>query len=207
MNLKEAFRYQNFLDAMMERAQDSVSTGEHAYQVTKKHLKKAANPNAEDLIETVEPIEPFVPNDDTIRFMLWLTEERGRLTTAIDNTKKALDCDIDAAIEQNKFRQRAANGIKSMLYHKPTKGKEIGTDYMINGEGNQVPYKYTIEVERQEAFDRERAKDVVRNLLAEADAISTLIDSTMINSEVEYETGLNPSDEYDDVLAWFLANS
>ena len=40
MNLKESFRYLNFLDKMLESARMSVNDPSHCLKTTKTHLKK-----------------------------------------------------------------------------------------------------------------------------------------------------------------------
>ena len=54
MNLKESFRYQNFLDMMMRAASASIQQRDHCLKVTKTHLRNKANPDASDVTETVE---------------------------------------------------------------------------------------------------------------------------------------------------------
>ena len=82
MNLKESFRYQNFLDMMMRAASASIQQRDHCLKVTKTHLRSKANPDASDVTETVEG-EVFFANDDVVAFMAWLVKEREKLTTAI----------------------------------------------------------------------------------------------------------------------------
>lgn len=90
MNLKEAFRYQNFLDKMMSAAEYSICVRDHALVTTKVHNKTKSDPEATDITETVE-VEPFFPNDDVIFFMQWLIIEREKLTKAIVDAKAAAD--------------------------------------------------------------------------------------------------------------------
>ena len=71
MNLKESFRYQNFLDGLLEAAINSITTREHCLTTTKNHLRSKANPDAEDTTEIVE-VEPFHGNDDVLRFLQWI---------------------------------------------------------------------------------------------------------------------------------------
>ena len=89
MNLKESFRYQNFLDKLMRAACCSIQESEHALKITKVHNKTKANPDATDLSEVVE-VADFAPNDDVIRFMQWLITEREKLTKAISSAKVAV---------------------------------------------------------------------------------------------------------------------
>lgn len=204
MNLKESFRYQNFLENMMGAAASSICDRDHAFTVTKNHLRNKANSDASDMMETVDFGE-FHSNDDVLNFMLRLVEERNKLTTAIGKAKASIGFDLDAAVETNKFRQTLAQRARGMLRFTASKRVERGTDYKFNVEGNQTQYFYDIEVESKEAFDRNRAKAMVREIMQEADKASAEIDSAMINTVVEYQPPFNVNDSFEDVMAEFLA--
>lgn len=203
MNLKESFRYQNFLEEMMCSACASIQTPNHCLKVAKTHLRNKVNPDAQDIIETVE-VEPFFANDDVISFMTWLVAEREKLTTAINAAKASVDFDIDAAIETNKFRQRVNSSIKSMIRHTPTKSIESGRDYKFNVEGNQMPYVYEIEVISEEAYNKAGAKTLMRGMISRADEVSAAIDAAMINTKVDYEPVFDVNETFDDVMTDFL---
>lgn len=203
MNLKESFRYQNFLESMMGYAGSSLTDREHSLTITRNHLRNKANAEAENLQEDVDFGE-FYKNDDVLGFMLTLVEERNKLTNAISVAKASIGFDLDAAVETNKFRQTVAQRVKGMLRYTASKKIERGTDYKFNVEGNQTQYYYDIEVETKEAFDREGAKAVVRNIMSEADRISAEIDSAMINTTVDYNPPFNVNDSFEDVMAEYL---
>lgn len=204
MNLKESFRYQNFLDMMMRAASASIQQRDHCLKVTKTHLRSKANPDASDVTETVEG-EVFFANDDVVAFMAWLVKEREKLTTAIGAAKASIGFDIDAAIETNKFRQTVNGSIKNMLRYTPTKRVEQGRDYKFNVEGNQTPYIYEIEVVSEEAYDKTGAKTLMREMISKADEVSAAIDAAMINTKVDYEPVFDVNETFDDVMTDFLA--
>ncbi len=203
MNLKESFRYQNFLDTLLRGATSSVQNREHCLKVTKTHLRNKANPDAADVVETVET-DVFFANDDVIAFMKWLVEERQKLTTAIGAAKAKLGFDLDAAIETNKFRQSVNGAIKGMLRYIPTKRVEQGRDYKFNVEGNQTAYYYDIEVVTEEAYDKDGAKTLMRSLITDADKVSAEIDAALINTVVDYEPVFDVNETFDDVMDDFL---
>lgn len=204
MNLKESFRYQNFLDMMMRAASASIQQRDHCLKVTKTHLRSKANPDASDVTETVEG-EVFFANDDVVAFMAWLVKEREKLTTAIGAAKASIGFDIDAAIETNKFRQTVNGSIKNMLRYTPTKRVEQGRDYKFNVEGNQTPYIYEIEVVSEEAYDKTGAKTLMREMISKADEVSAAIDAAMINTKVDYEPVFDVNETFDDVMTDFIA--
>lgn len=204
MNLKESFRYQNFLESMMGFAGNSITDREHSLAVTKKHLRNKTNNEAEDMNEIVDFGE-FHKNDDVLKFMLFLVNEREKLTTAIGKAKSSIGFDLDAAVETNKFRQTLVQRTKTMLRYTSSKKVERGTDYKFNAEGNQNQYFYDIEVESTEAFNRESAKCVMKEIATKADETSAKIDSAMINTQVEYIPPFNVNDSFEDVMEIFLA--
>lgn len=202
MNLKEAFRYQNFLSSLMSSARASIMLEDHCLRTTKRHLIKESNPDAEDKEEVVEN-EDFVPNDTVLRFMKWIIDERYKLTRAIGQAKATAGIDIDADLETNKIRQMACESIKRMLQFTATKKNETGKAYKFNAEGNQSPYFYTIEVETTEAFDRGKAKELMYEIIAESDKKSSEIDSALINTVVDYEPVYSVNMSYEDIVRRF----
>lgn len=205
MNLKESFRYQNFLGSLLSGAASSLTDIQHSLRTTKTHLRSKVNNEAVDVIEEVD-VGEFYKNDDVMYFMLYIIEEREKLTTAISRAKASVGFDLDAAVETNKFRQSVVRNINAMLRYKSTKRTERGTDYKFNAEGNQMPYYYDIEVVTSENFDRDRAKATVRDIITKADEVSAAIDAALINTQVEYEAPFNVNDSFDDAMAAFFAN-
>ena len=175
MNLKEAFRYQNFMSRLMENARWSLRAKEHAFETTKKHMKNKADPSSEDFEEVVA-VEPFAPDDVVIDFMVWLIGEREKLGKAITEAK-ARTMDIDSMIAANKFKQVTLNSIKEVLALKPTTRIESGRGYKFNNDGVQQPYYYDIEVTQKELFDRDKAKRLAKLIAADSDTVSSEIDS------------------------------
>lgn len=203
MNLKEAFRYQTFLDSLMHQAIMSVQSREHCLVVTKTHLRSKVNAEAEDFTEQVE-VDEFFKNDDVISFMEFLIGEKAALTIAIDKAKASIEFDIDAATAQNKFRQMMHNSLKYMIGYAPAKKIERGVGYKFNVEGNQTEYRYDVEVSSEEAYDKNRAKSVMRRVISDADEISTKIDAAKINTIVEYEPPFNVNESFNDVMTAFI---
>ena len=91
------------------------------------------------------------------------------------------------------------------MRHIPRKTVEQGRDYKFNVEGNQTAYYYDIEVESVEAYDKDAAKDLMRDMIATADTNSTLIDAALINTTVDYKPKFDVNDSFEDVMDSFLA--
>lgn len=199
MNLKEAFRYQNFLDSTMRTATSQISLTYRALKVTKKHLKSKANPDAKDDVEEVVNEDSY-SNDELIELIKMLVDEKKDVSEAIGKAKAAADIDIDAAIEANKFRQQAASAIRTMLSVKESVTTEQGRDYKFNVEGNQTPYYYEIEVSKSEAFDRVGAKATMRTLIDDSDRVSTSVDSILINTQIDFKPRFDVNDSFEDIV-------
>lgn len=204
MNLKESFRYQRFLDGLMQNAQSSIIDRSHALTVTKTHLRSKANPDAEDKTEEID-VGEFHANDDVISFMQFLIEQKDALSCAIGKAKASCGFDIDAAVETNKYRQNLRNAVTAMLHNTASKRTERGSDYKFNVEGNQTPYTYDVEVEYTEAFNREGAKLVVKAVISKADEVSREIDMALINTTVEYDAPFDVNDSFDDAMLTHLS--
>lgn len=205
MNLKESFRYQKFLDNMMSLDAESINAYDHCLKTTRTHLMNKANPDAENRVEEVESERPFYPNDDVIRFMEWLVAEKQVLSNAIGDAKAHAGFDIDAAIEANKFRQRANNAIRNMLRRNGSKKIERGQSWKFNNEGVQSVYYYDVEVETVEAFSRDKSRNVMREMIREADQVSANIDAALINTIVDYEPVYDVNESFEDVMAEFVS--
>lgn len=209
MNLKEAFRYQRFLDGIMRAASSKMNESSQCLKTVKYHKRHDANPDAEDMTETVEREYPY-NNDNIIALMEQLIWEREMLSQEISKAKQRAEdsfgLNIDTAIETNKFRQTMSSGIKRMLHFSPATHIERGTGYKFNNDGNQAPYYYEIEVATVDDYDRIRAKQTMFDVISRADRVSSEIDSAMINSEVYYFPKWNVNATFDDVLAQFVTS-
>lgn len=204
MNLKEAFRYQNFLDGIMRSASMSIQMRDHCLGTLRKHKCSSANPDAEDFDEIVKTEEEFFGNDDVIKLMVVLVEEKKKLTEAIGIAKASIGFDIDAAIATNKCRQELNSAIKMMMRFKPSNRVETAIGHKFNVEGNQVEYKYDVEVTSTEAYNKEEAKRVMKSIISESDNTSANIDAAKINTMVEYTPIFDVNDTFEDVMRAFL---
>lgn len=205
MNLKEAFRYQKFLDSMMSAAETQMCRADNALVETRIHHIHDVNPDAEDRTEEVE-VEELIPIEALLRFMQFLIEQKTLLGRAITHAKNTCAFDLDAAIEANKYRQRVYQGLKRTLLTARRKRETIGTAYKFDVEGKQTAYQYQIEIVFQDRFDREATKKAARDLIAASDEMSQKIDAAMITTVVSYEAPFPVNDSFPDVLADFLSD-
>lgn len=204
MNLKEAFRYQKFLDTLMLEACSSIQNTAHAAKVVERHLRSSTNPEAQDSVEETES-EDFVKNDDAMLLISRLIFEKEKLSSAIANAKANRTFNIDVAVETNKFRQAAASAIRNMLRFKPNTKKTKGVDYKFDVNGTQVPYRYDVEIVSTDAFNRDYAKQMFNRLMTVSDTISSAVDDVVVNARVEYEPPFDVNSNFEDAVALLLA--
>ena len=203
MNLKEAFRYQNKLGALMDEAQSILGRDENITKVENTYLRKKVFDGAEN--ETVIDTPPTEFADritDIVRFLMALMEQREVLSKAIHAAKNALPIDMDSEVGLNAKRQEIARVLKRMS---DVRSSEVvinggGTGYRFNQEGNQVTYRCDVRRVTTINFDRK----VVRNLAAEvnrkADTVSAELDRCLVNSDVAYEAPFDVNDSFAEIF-------
>lgn len=204
MNLKEAFRYQNFLDRIFGAACISIEKRDHCLTQTRNHLYNKVNPDMENVKEEVKTEEDFFANDDVIQAMLFLIEEKEKLSIAINKAKESIDMDIDAAVSVNKYRQSLNKSVAFMMRLNPCTRIETGIAQKFNSTGDPVDYKYDVEVTSVEAYDRKAAKKIMKEVISEADKTSAAIDFVKVNTTVDYTPVFDVNDSFEDVMNTFL---
>lgn len=204
MNLKEAFRYQNFLDRIFGEACISIEKRDHCLTQTRNHLYNKVNPDMENVKEEVKTEEDFFANDDVIQAMLFLIEEKEKLSIAINKAKESIDMDIDAAVSVNKYRQLLNKSVAFMMRLNPCTRIETGIAQKFNSTGDPVDYKYDVEVTSVEAYDRKAAKKIMKEVISEADKTSAAIDFVKVNTTVDYTPVFDVNDSFEDVMNTFL---
>lgn len=204
MNLKEAFRYQNFLDRIFGAACVSIEKRDHCLTQTRNHLYNKVNPDMENVKEEVKTEEDFFANDDVIQAMLFLIEEKEKLSIAINKAKESIDMDIDAAVSVNKYRQLLNKSVAFMMRLNPCTRIETGIAQKFNSTGDPVDYKYDVEVTSVESYDRKAAKKIMKKVISEADKTSAAIDFVKVNTTVDYTPVFDVNDSFEDVMNTFL---
>ena len=196
MNLKEAFRYQNFLSKMINNIANYLYQQDYCLKTTKTHLKNKSNPDAENMTE--EDNKELVASYEVIvSCVKKLIEEKKELTLAINNVKPQ---NYDAMIDSNKYKRMLADAMSTSLRFTQSVNTIQGSDYKFNAEGNQMPYKYDIEVKTEDRFDRAATKSIIRELFALADADSCSIDQMLVNTLVHYEPFVDVNASIEDVI-------
>ncbi len=189
MNLKEAFRYQNKLQSLLEEAQNILDCDSNVTKVANTYLRHKVMAEAEDeTVMDVPQTEYYEQITDIARFMLYLLEEKSRLFAAIRKAKDALDMDMDSEVSLNTARQSVARTFKRMndLRSSEQMLSGGGTGYRFNAEGNQISYCCDVKRVTTINYDRKVIRSALTKLNQQADETSNRIDLCLVTSKVDY---------------------
>ena len=188
MNLKEAFQAQNKIEKLFDFVSGYLDDEKNLTTVTEKHFRsKAAEGQSDEKINIV--VDNKFPTDKVIDFFLMLVDERERLARAIHTAKNSMKFDLDTAVDANKKRHLAAETLRGLRQFQSSSliEKNAGVGYVFNKEGNQTTYRYDIERVKTIDFDRNRVRELIKKIQAEADKVSNEIDAALISTNVRYK--------------------
>ena len=204
MNLKEAFRYQNKLQRMMEEAEDILRRERNVVKVEQTALLHKVHPEAADETTLESPDTVYADQiTDIAVLLMFLLGERERLGRAIREAKRSMDMDFDGEISLNTRRQEIAAIFRNMaqLRSSETLLPGGGIGYKFNAEGNQVCYCCALKKVTTINFDRKKVRSYAAALRRRADQVSAELDRHMVNTEVDYEPPFDVNDTFAEVLA------
>ena len=207
MNLKEAFRYQNKLQRLMDEAQGILMRERNVVKVENTALLHKANPDAADETTMEEPDTEYADHITHIAMMLmYLLEQRRLLGYAIRDAKKGLELDFDGEVSLNGKRQELANVFRRMgeIRSSETLLPGAGIGYKFNAEGNQVSYRCDLKKVTTINFDRTKVRSFASALSQAADRTSAQLDASLVNTQVAYEPPFDVNESFADVLQWFI---
>ena len=167
-------------------------------------MRGEVNPSAAN--ETVllhEEREIPRPAREAIGLLLLVYKEKVAVSEAIHGALARMPAGMNAMIEANRVRKQASEALELLLrYGKPKRIVTQGSGYMLNAEGNQVPYRYDIRVEREPDFDPETIRLERKRLLEEAARASAEIERLMLDTQVWHE----PAFDVNEAPAFILEN-
>ena len=199
MNLRESFQYMNFLDGKLEEIEWKLRDTKNVVTIKETHMKSASNPNFQDEDKVIEPDIEFEAVQ-LIDFMDVIMKEKAELSKAIHEAKNKAEVNLDHAISLNKAKQKQAIILKRLIDLKTKEEERRETAYMINNEGNQVPFYYPVKRVATINYDRNKVKTRYKAIKKECDEMSTLIDKIQINTEVVFDPKWDVSDTLEDML-------
>ena len=199
MNLKEAFRFQNKLQSLMDEAERILADDRNITQVKVTALYKKAMPEQENET-TVEPApSEYADHIDAVAaFLLHLRGEREKLSRAIRATKERQEMDMDSEVSLNSTRQSLASFFRHMVDLRNSEKLLPGgaTGYRFNAEGNQVPFRCDAKRVVTIHYDRNRVRSYLKQLTEKSDRVSAQLDRCLINSQVDYDAPFDVNDSF-----------
>ena len=199
MNLKEAFRFQNKLQSLMDEAERILADDRNITQVKVTALYKKAMPEQENET-TVEPApSEYADHIDAVAaFLLHLLEEREKLSRAIRAAKERQEMDMDSEVSLNSTRQSLASFFRHMVDLRNSEKLLPGgaTGYRFNAEGNQVPFRCDAKRVVTIHYDRNRVRSYLKQLTEKSDQVSAQLDRCLINSQVDYDAPFDVNDSF-----------
>lgn len=202
MNLKESYRYANYLDNLLNAAYSYLQNKGFVTTTKQNHLRSKANSEAVDeVIEVQKPYDvDFTPNA-VINFAVKVIAEKELLANAIATAKAGTEINIDNAVALNKKKQGFVAVLNGIANIKPSEKTTQGTDYKFNQQdGNQIRYYYNIEETITIDFDRNDVKALIKKYSKECDDISAKLDAIAINTIVEHTQKYDINDTFEDLV-------
>ena len=201
MNLKEAFRFQNKLQSMMDEGQSILGSTANITKVQNTYLRKKVMTEAENETTIDAPATEYSEQITLVaEFLLHLLSEREKLSVAIFQAKAGLNlpAGLDGEVGLNSKRQEVAG-----LFHRMAglRSSEVlipngGTGYRFNNEGNQVSYRCDVKRVTTINFDRNKIRKMCANLSKKSDETSATLDAALVNTPVEYEAPFDVNETF-----------
>ena len=207
MNLKEAFRYQNRIELLMGEAKEVLGRERNVTKVENTTLRHKVNPDVEDETAVEEPETEYADQITEIAvFLMFLLDEREKLSRAIREAKKGMDMDFDGEVSLNAKRQHIADIFRRMSEIRCSERllPGMGVGYKFNAEGNQISYRCDLKKVTNINFDRTKVRSYATSLSKKADLVSAELDKSMVNTDVAYEAPFDVNDTFAEVLKWHI---
>lgn len=179
MVLKEAFRYQNYLDTILNNVMYYLESESNVMEIIEDHQRTKAWTEATDEKKSnVEDRKIQIPVDTIIAFAIDVYKEKEALSKKINSAKLQHCSTMDLDIFLNKTRQQILCTLKRMNSNRDKKYVKhgAGSGYCFNSEGNQVMYRYDIAYDSKASFKRKEVKKIISDLFGESNKVSNTID-------------------------------
>ena len=207
MNMKDAFRYSNKLQKLMEEAHNILSRERNVIRVEKTTLQSKVVAGAEDIVTYEVPETEYAEQITEVAGLLMvLLGEREKLSGAIRAAKQSMAINFDGEVSLNAQRQGIAATLRKM---NEIRNSEVtlaggGTGYKFNADGNQISFRCDLKRVTTINFDRNKTRAYANALSKKADQVSAELDKALVNTEVAYEPPFDVNDSFAEVLQWHL---
>ena len=201
MNLKESYRYANYIDDLISTAYTYLRNKGFVTTTVEEHLRKQSNPDVEN--ETIEVQKPFdvefLPND-VIDFVVKVIEEKEKLSDSIAKAKYTTEINIDNAISMNKKKQGFVSVLNGIADIKPSETKTTSKSYKFDINGEQKPYVYDVNRKTSIDFDRNDVRNLIKKYLKETDDISAKLDLIEITTQVDFTPTWDVNEKFEELV-------
>ena len=201
MNLKESYRYANYLDNLLSTAYSYLRNKGFITTTKQNHLRSKANSEAQDeVIDVQKPYDvEFTPNS-ILDFIVKVIDEKEGLSNAIAIAKANTEINIDNAIAMNKKKQGFVSVLNGMVGIKSTEKQTTGRDYKFDVNGEQKPYTYPVTEVTSISFDRDDVKGLIKKYNKDCDEVSAKLDEIEITTAVEFNPAFDINDTFEDLV-------
>ena len=203
MNLKEAFRFQNKLQRLMDEGEGILNREKNVTKVETTYFRKKVMSEAEDETVLEVPETEYAEQiTELVGFMVYLIDQKEQLSKAIRTAKSKLEIDMDSEVSLNSKRQELSRLLGRMS---DLRGSEVvipngGTGYRFNTDGNQVSYRCDVKKVTTINYDRNKVRNHLAALNRRIDEVSVELDRCLINSTVEYEAPFDVNDSFTEIF-------
>ena len=207
MNMKDAFRFQNRIKSLMCEATSILQDGRNIVKVKTTHLRSQVLADTQDaVVEEAAPSEYAGHANEVTALLMFLMDEREKLSQAIHAAKSNLELDMDSEVGLNRQRQELAEVFRRMAALRNSERTIAGggSGFRFNGEGNQVSYRCDATQVTTIDFDRNKIRGMAAALSKKADEISVSLDRCLVNTEVTYEMPFDMNDSFEEILNDFI---
>lgn len=210
MNLKEAFRYQNKLQTLMQEAEYVLGKDTNVTKVETTYLRsKVVSDAADEKVVQIPETEYSEKITEMVEFLLFILDEKEKLFEAIRKAKNAQAFDMDGEVSLNATRQKVAQVLKRMndLRGSEQTVSNAGQGYKFNAEGNQVSYRCDLKRVTTINFDRKVVQRKLKELNRKSDETSAQIDVCLVTSVVDYEPPFDVNASFADAFESYMENA
>ena len=207
MNMKDAFRFQNRIKSLMCEATSILQDRRNIVKVKTTHLRSQVLADTQDaVVEEAAPSEYAGHANEVTALLMFLMDEREKLSQAIHAAKGNLELDMDSEVGLNRQRQELAEVFRRMAALRNSERTIAGggSGFRFNGEGNQVTYRCDATQVPTIDFDRNKIRGMAAALSKKADEISVSLDRCLVNTEVTYEMPFDMNDSFEEILNDFI---
>ena len=201
MNLKESYRYANYIDDLLSTAYSYLRNKGFVTTTVEEHLRKQSNPDVEnEIIEVQKPFDvEFLPND-VIDFVVKVIEEKEKLSECIAKAKDTTEINIDNAIAMNKKKQGFVSVLNGIADIKPSETKTTAKGYKFDINCEQKPYVYDVNRKTSIDFDRTDVRNLIKKYLKETDEISAKLDLIEITTQVDFVPAFDINSKFEELV-------